>query len=236
MLKIKISQVGLGNRVHAKRGRNMVSRMLKLVLALGCGLTSSLFAGTERGTRLIDEAAGAVGIAGVAGPAGAPGIAGAAGAAGVQGIPGVPGAPGVLDFTDFYALTPETGTIMPNAAVVLPFVGSTTGVIVPTSSSTFELPAIGSYLVMFQGSFDEGAPGNAQLQLRLNGVPLANTVAGRDTGTDQVVGMSVLTTTSVDSILELINPPTATTALTLTPASGSLTHAISTHLVIIRIQ
>ena len=211
------------------------------MLALGCSLTSPLSAGTERGSRLIDEAGGAQGIPGVAGPAGAPGIAGAAGAAGIPGIPGIPGAPGVLDFTDFFALMPgdNAATVAAGGHVFFPQIGSTTGVIVPTNpgtmSGTFLLPVIGSYLVLFQASIAESAPGNAQLQLRLDGVPIATSVAGRDTGTDQVVGVSIVTTTSANSIIELINPPTATTAITLTPVAGG-THSVSAHLVIIRIR
>lgn len=129
----------------------------------------------------------------------------------------------------------NSGVIAPGAAVLFPQTGSTNGVIVRTGPSSFRLPAIGSYLILFQASIDEDfVTMGAQLQLRLNGAPLADTVAGRDTGTDQVVGMSILTTTSVNSILEVINPPANATALTLTPVAGG-THSVSAHLVIIRI-
>ena len=70
----------------------MILRVLIVMTVLGSDFTSPLFAGTERGGRLIDEAAGAIGIAGVAGPAGSAAIAGAAGAAALKSIPGIPGA------------------------------------------------------------------------------------------------------------------------------------------------
>lgn len=197
----------------------MILRMLTLILVFGSSFTSTLFAGSERGNRLISEAGGI------------------AGADGVIGI-GIPGVSGVLDYTDFYALMPGdnietifTAPIAIGAPVLFPQTGSTTGVITSLTSSTFLLPAIGTYLIKFQASIDE--PG--QLMLRLNNVPLANTVVGRDTGTIQIVGISLLTTTSPNSVLEVINPPTATAALTLTPIAGG-THPVSAHLVVIRLR
>lgn len=207
-----------------------------VVLALSGSLTFSLSAGCDRGDSLIGEAGGSAGIAGVAGPAGAPGLAGAAGNQGIQGIPGIPGAPGILDFSDFYTLLPGDGgggaSIPVGGAIFFPQNGPTTGAIVRLSQTTFLLPVIGTYLVLFEGSVDE--PG--QFMLRINATGVANSVAGRDTGTEQIVGISLIKTTLPNSILEVINPPLNTTALTLTPANGSLTHAYSTHLVIIRIQ
>lgn len=211
----------------------MILRMFVLVLALGCCLTSSATAGCDRGESLIGEAGGAQGIPGVAGPAGAPGIAGAAGSQGVQGVPGIPGAPGILDFSDFFALMPgdNSGTVGGGTPVLFPQTGSSNGVIVRTSSSAFSLPAIGTYLVMFQVSVNE--PG--QLVLRLNGAEVLSSLVGRDTGTSQIVGISLLTTTSSNSILEVVNPLGNTPALTITPVAGG-THSVSAHLVIIRIQ
>lgn len=208
-------------------------RKLIMVLALACGITSTIFAGTDRGDRLISEAGGAAGIPGVAGPAGAPGVAGAAGEQGIPGIPGIPGAPGVLDFGDFYALMPPDNatTVALGASVEFPEDGSISGGIVRTSPSAFLLPTIGTYLVQFQVSVDE--PG--QLQLELNGVPLAYTVVGRATGTSQIVGIFLVTTTAANSILEVVNPAGNPIALTITPLAGG-TNAVSAHLSILRIQ
>jgi hypothetical protein len=208
----------------------------KLILALVlCGsLTSSLFCSTERGNRLLAEAGGAQGIAGVAGPAGAPGIAGAAAAAGIQGIPGIPGAsPGLLGFSDFFALMPgdNPATIAGGAPILFPQSGPTSGSITRQGASftTFILPSIGTYLVQFQASINEPA----QLALMINGVVDTNTVVGRSTGTDQVIGKSLVTTSVPDTTLEVIND--GASALTLTPIAGG-THSVSAHLLIIKIQ
>ena len=207
-------------------------RILAWVLAVDCFLTSPVFATTERGDHLFEEAGGAVGIPGLAGPRGAPGLAGAAGAAGIQGIPGIPGAPGILDFSDFFALMgPDNSTpILGGQAVSFPRIGSTNGAIVPLGPTTFSLPTVGTYLVQFQVDVTAAA----QLQLSLNTVPLPETVVGRATGTTQIIGVSLVTTTSAGSILQVINPPT-NPGLTLPPNDGG-THPISAHLVIIRIQ
>lgn len=211
----------------------MILRMLMLILALGTYVTPSLSAGCDRGNRLIGEAGGAAGIPGVAGPAGAPGIAGAAGSQGIPGVPGIPGAPGVLDFSDFFALMPldNAAPVAVGTAVEFPQNGDSTGTIVRTGPSSFLLPTIGTYLVEFQVSVTEAG----QLMLRLNGGLVANSVVGRATGADQLVGISLVTTTTSNSILEVINPPGNSTALTITPLAGG-THAVSAHLTITRIQ
>lgn len=211
----------------------MIFRMFMLMLTLTSSFTSTLSAGCERGNRLISEGGGAQGIPGVAGPAGAPGIAGAAGDQGVQGVPGIPGAPGILDFSDFFALMPgdNAATVAADSAVLFPQDGSTNGSIARLNSSQFLLPTIGTYLVQFQVSVTEAG----QLMLRLNAAPIANSVVGRATGTSQIVGVSLVTTTTANSILEVINPPGNSPALTITPLAGG-THPVSAHLVIIRLQ
>ena len=204
------------------------------VLALVSSVTFSVFAGTERGDRLLGEAGGAQGVAGVAGPTGAPGVAGAAGAAGIQGIPGIPGAPGILDFSDFYALMPgdNPATIAGGAAILFPQNGPTTNTITRqggASFSVFILPAIGTYLVQFQASINE----SGQLALRINGVVDPNTVVGRSTGTDQFIGKSLVTTSIPNTTIEVVNDGAA--ALTMTPIAGG-TMSVSAHMLIIRIQ
>jgi hypothetical protein len=207
---------------------------LILALVLCSSLTSSLFSNTVRGNRLLGEAGGAQGIAGVAGPEGAPGIAGAAGAAGIQGIPGIPGAPGILDFSDFFALMPgdNPATIAGGAPILFPQSGPTSGVITRqggASFTTFILPTIGTYLVQFQASIGE----SGQLALSINGVVDPNTVVGRSTGTDQIIGKSLVTTSVPNTTIEVVNDGAA--ALTLTPIAGG-THSVSAHLLIIRVQ
>lgn len=216
----------------------MILRILTLALLLGGSLIAPLFAGTERGDRLFREAGGAVGIPGVAGPDGAPGVAGAAGAAGIQGIPGIPGAPGVLDYSDFYALQGTDNSPLGTdggAAILFPNNGSTTGAITRTGPSTFLLPTVGTYLVQFQVDVVAAA----QLQLRLNTIPLPNTVVGRATGQTQIIGLSLVTTTTANSVLEVINPldnVTLNVASGTVPPDQSGNNPVSTHLTIVRIQ
>lgn len=73
-----------------------------------------------------------------------------------------------------------------------------------------------------------------QLLLTLNGQDLAYTVAGRATGTSQIIGMAVVTTTAVNSVLTVRNPA-GNAALTITPLAGE-TRPVSAHLVITQIE
>ena len=54
---------------------------------------------------------------------------------------------------------------------------------------------------------------------------------GRATGTSQIVGMSLVTTTAVDSVLTVRNPAGSAAALTIPPLAGG-TRPVSAHLVI----
>jgi len=85
-----------------------------------------------------------------------------------------------------------------------------------TSVSSFSLGEIGTYQILFQVGVDEAG----QLILTLNGSDLAYTVVGRTTGTSQIIGMAIVTTTSVNSILTVRNPAVNATALTITPSAG----------------
>ena len=75
---------------------------------------------------------------------------------------------------------------------------------------------------------------SGQLLLTLNGADLPYTVVGRATGTTQIVGLAIVTTTSVDSILTVRNPAGNAAAITITPVSGG-TRPVSAHLVITRL-
>jgi len=76
-----------------------------------------------------------------------------------------------------------------------------------------------------------GATEAGQLILTLNGEDLPETVVGRATGTSQIVGMSLVTTTTVNSVLTVRNPAGNAAALTITPLAGG-TRPVSAHLVI----
>lgn len=177
--------------------------------------------------------AGAMGATGATGPVGPAGPAGPTGAPGATGATGATGPAGSLDFSDFFALMPpdNAATVAPGTDVSFPQDGPTSGAIVRFDSSTFSLPAIGTYQITFQVSVTEAG----QLILTVNGADLAYTVVGRATGTDQIAGTSLVTTTTINSLLTVRNPAGNSTALTITPLAGG-TRPVSAHIVITRIQ
>jgi hypothetical protein len=189
----------------------------------------------------VTGAQGPAGPAGIPGPSGAIGAQGPAGPAGLPGPPGPPGATGpagpagsVLDFAHFFALMPpdNAATVAVGADVDFPQDGPESGgVIARTGADTFNLAAIGTYHVEFQVSVNE--PG--QLILTLNGSDLDYTVVGRATGTSQISGSALVTTSAIDSILTVRNPAGNSTALTITPLAGG-TRQVSAQLTIMRVQ
>jgi len=163
------------------------------------------------------------------GPTGATGATGDIGPTGTQGDAG-----GILNFADFYALMPpdNAANVAPGTNVSFPQDGPNSGSdIARTGTSSFNLSQIGTYQVLFQVSVTEAG----QLILTLNGADLDYTVVGRATGTDQIVGIAIVTTTSVNSILTVRNPAGNAAALTITPLAVG-TRPVSAHLVITQIQ
>jgi len=177
---------------------------------------------------------GVTGAAGPTGPGGATGPAGSTGATGATGATGPAGSGGILAFSNFFALMPgdNAATVAPGTDVSFPQDGPTSATsIARTGSSTFNLAAIGTYQIMFQVSVTEAG----QLILTLNGADLAYTVVGRATGTSELAGMSLVTTSAINSILTVRNPAGNAAALTITPLAGG-TRPVSANLVITRIQ
>ena len=126
----------------------------------------------------------------------------------------------------------NAATVAPGTAVSFPQDGPSSGTeITRIGPSTFNLAAVGTYQVMFQVSVTEAG----QLILRLNGADVASSVVGRATGTSQIVGMSLVTTSSINSVLEVGNPAGNSTALTITPLADG-TRPVSAHLVITRVR
>ena len=161
--------------------------------------------------------------------AGPQGPAGEVGPVGPQGLAG-----GILNYADFFALMPpdNAATVAPGTDVSFPQDGPNSGSgIARSGPSSFNLAEIGTYLVLFQVSVTEAG----QLILTLNGGDLAYTVAGRATGTSQIVGMAMVETTVTDSVLTVRNPEGTAAALTITPLAGG-TRPVSAHLVILQIQ
>ncbi|MBK5491173.1 collagen-like protein [Bacillus sp. TH17] len=182
---------------------------------------------------------GDIGPTGATGPTGDIGPTGATGPTGDIGLTGATGPTGgVLDFADFYALMPpdNAATVAVGGDVDFPRDGPFSGAgIARTGADTFNLSAIGSYQVLFQVSVTEAG----QLVLTLNSgagaVELAYTVVGRATGTSQIVGMALVQTSVINSILTVRNPASESTALTITPLAGG-TESVSAHLVITRLR
>jgi hypothetical protein len=125
----------------------------------------------------------------------------------------------------------NAATIAVGAAVLFPQDGESDGVITSTSDSEFNLPDIGTYQVFFQVSVSEAG----QLVLGLNGVEIPRTMVGRASVTTQIVGMSIIKTTIVNSTLTVLNPSGNAAALTITPIAGG-TNSVSANLVIMRIK
>lgn len=179
--------------------------------------------------------AGPIGPTGPTGPAGTNGVDGVTGPTGPAGPTGPQGATGgVLNFADFYALMPpdNAATVAPGTDVDFPQDGPNSGSgIARVGADSFNLAEIGTYQVLFQVGVSEAG----QLELTLNGAPLAYTVVGRATGTSQIIGLAILETTTINSVLTVRNPADNSTALTITPLAGG-TQPVSAHLVITQIQ
>lgn len=156
---------------------------------------------------------------------------GATGPQGPQGPQGIPG--GVLNYADFYALMPpdNAATVAPGTDVNFPQDGPNSGSgITRISDNEFNLEQIGTYQVLFEVSITEAG----QLILTLNGADLAYTVVGRATGASQIIGMAIVSTTVINSILTVRNPSGNATALSITPLAGG-TRSVSAHLIITQI-
>jgi len=172
---------------------------------------------------------GPQGPIGETGPVGPQGPVGETGPAGPQGPAG-----GVLSYADFYALMPpdNAATVAPGTDVSFPQDGPNSGSgIARSGPDSFNLAEIGTYQVLFQVSVTEAG----QLILTLNGEDLEYTVAGRVTGVSQIVGMAIVETTVINSVLTVRNPEGTAAALTITPLAGG-TRPVSAHLVITQIQ
>jgi hypothetical protein len=131
----------------------------------------------------------------------------------------------------------NAATVAPGAPVQFPENGPTTGVITRGAGSSlieateFVLPNIGTYRVAFSVSISEA--GQVVLARNSGGgmVELPYTVYGRATGTSEISGEALVTTTVASSTLELRNPMGNTPALTITPLAGG-THPAVASLVI----
>lgn len=107
-------------------------------------------------------------------------------------------------------------TVGAGEAVDFPQDGPAAGGVARTDSNSFLLPQTGTYRVAFSVPVTE----QGQLQLTLDGNPLAYTVAGRDTGASRIDGEALVQTQAPGSVIELVNPTGNAPALTITPTAG----------------
>lgn len=154
---------------------------------------------------------------------------------GPQGPTGPTGPAGtVLNYADFYALMPPDNavTVAAGKDVNFPQDGLNSGPgITRIDDSSFQLEGIGVYQILFEVGTDEAG----QLVLTLNGTELTYTVVGGTTGTTQIVGISIIETSVINSILTVRNPAGNSTTLTITPSTGG-TRPVSAHLVITQLR
>jgi hypothetical protein len=121
----------------------------------------------------------------------------------------------------------NAATVAAGAPVQFPRSGPAAGGIVRLNTAEFLLPDIGIYSVNFSVSVDE--PGQLVIALDSGGVTveLPYTVYGRATGTSQIAGDALITTTAANSTVELRNPAGNTPALTITPLAGGAQPAVA---------
>ena len=138
-------------------------------------------------------------------------------------------------FVEFYALMPSNNvaTIAQGSPISFPQNGSTSGTIIRstvTPTSQFILPEIGTYSITWQVSIAEAG----QHVLMVNGVEYARSVIGRATGTTQIIGNTLLTTSTLNTTISVNNPTGNAIALTVVPIAGG-THAVSASIIIRRL-
>jgi hypothetical protein len=172
---------------------------------------------------------GPIGLTGLTGFTGPIGLTGLTGDIGTQGPIGLTGPGATINFSDFYALIPGDNyvTIAIGSPILFPQNGPSNGIITRVNNRQFTLPNIGTYEINYQVSITE--PG--QLVIVLNGVENASSIVGRAGRTCQIIGMSLVQTSSINSILSINNPLGESTALTITPVAGGI-RPVSAHLII----
>ena len=138
---------------------------------------------------------------------------------------------GAVNYQDFYALMPSDNptTIPVFGAIAFPQTTISNSIIIQNSPSAFNLPDIATYEINFQVSVTE----QAQLGISLNGVFLSSSAVGRSIGNSQIVGVFLITTTSINTSLSIIN--SGSFSITVTPYAGNTPgpfSAVSAHLII----
>lgn len=135
-------------------------------------------------------------------------------------------------FASYYALAPSDNPnpIAATQAVAFPSIAGTMGGISQTSPTTFSIATPGVYQVSY--NVNSSTPG--QLQIELNGTPLANTVTGTSAANGTIVGHAIVTTTVPNSTIRIINPAGNTNSVTVTPNAGGI-DATASQLTIVKL-
>ena len=123
-----------------------------------------------------------------------------------------------------YAATIPVKTTPGTGRVPFPREGPNSHYVVGVDGSSCILTVAGTYHVIFKVHTTE--PG--QLQLELDGVDIAESVASDynpTAGGHEIVGDCLITSLVDGAVLAVVNPTGNSTALTVTPANGALTHA-----------
>ena len=151
---------------------------------------------------------------------------------------------GLFGSADFYALIPNdiTDPIVPGESIKFPNgEASIDGNISRSDRTTtvFQLAAIGTYLVQFQVAVSEAG----QLCIALNNTKLSNTVVGRNSIESQIIGVFIVKTTVINSLLKIVNnSPEGSVGkdLTITPYAGNTINVpetvVTAHLVITQLN
>ena len=159
------------------------------------------------------------GATGATGATGAIGLTGPTGATGETGATGL----GLTTYGNFYAIMPgdNADTVAAGTAVDFPQDGPSS-LINRASASEFILPDIGTYEINWQVSVTEAGQLVLWLDSGAGAIQLDETVVGRATGTSQIVGNTLITTSVVNSVLSVRNPTGNTPALTITVGDAAM--------------
>jgi hypothetical protein len=131
-----------------------------------------------------------------------------------------------VNFADFYALMPgdNISSVPIGGAIAFPRTDIPNSIII-AGINQFILPDAATYEISFQVSVSEPT----QLGISLNGFLVPASVVGRATGTTQLTGLSLITTTLPYTSLNIVN--TGYAAITLPPMAGGI-NPVSAHLII----
>ena len=139
-----------------------------------------------------------------------------------------------ISFGDFYALMPSDNAspIAVGSSVEFPRINTVSGTDISGSNSIFTLGPIGVYQVSFQVGVTDVS--GCQLGLALNGTLLPGSVVGT-LGSNSINGVTLVTTTIVNSTLSVINPTGNARSIIVTANLGGV-QAVAAHLVITRLR